>query len=255
MVIGESKLDDSYPISQFLIDVYSEPFRLDRNCNRGGLLIYIREDIPSKQLFDYSLPDDIEGLFIELNFRKSKWLLGGIYHPPSQDDNYIFRCIARALDAYNDIYDKFLLVGDFNAEENEAVISESLDLYNLTNLVKGKTCFKSRNNPSCIDLFLTNCNKSFQHTNVISAGMSDHHKMIVTVMKATFVKAKPGEITYRSYIKFDNVSFKKDLKNELNCHTDNINKYQLFEKAFLNVLERHAPIKKKIVRANEAPYE
>ena len=84
--------------------------------------------------------------------------------------------------------------------------------------------------------------------------MSDHHKMIVTVMKTTFVKAKSREITYRSYKKFDNVSFKKDLKNELNCHTDNINKYQLFEKAFLNVLERHAPIKKKIVRANEAPY-
>ena len=126
-----------------MIDGYSEPFRLDRNCNGGGLLIYIREDIPSKQLFDYSLPDDIEGLFIELNFRKSKWLLGGIYHPPSQDDNYFFRCIARALDAYNDIYDKFLLIGDFNAEENEAVISEFLDLYNLTNLVKGKTCFKS----------------------------------------------------------------------------------------------------------------
>ena len=110
-----------------------------------------------------------------------------------------FRCIARALDAYNDIYDKFLLVGDFNAAENEAVISEFLDLYNLTNLVKGKTCFKSRNNPSCIDLFLTNCNKSFQNTNVISAGMSDHHKMIVTVMKTTFVKANPREINYRSY--------------------------------------------------------
>ena len=36
MVIGESKLDDSYPISQFLIDGCSEPFRLDRNCNGGG---------------------------------------------------------------------------------------------------------------------------------------------------------------------------------------------------------------------------
>ena len=78
--------------------------------------------------------------------------------------------------------------------------------------------------------------------------------MIVTVMKTTFGKAKPREITYRSYKKFDNVSFRKDLKNELNCHADNINKYQLFEKVFLNVLERHAPINKKIGRANEAPY-
>ena len=40
MVIGESKLDNSYPISQFLIDGFSEAFRLDRNSNGGGLLIH-----------------------------------------------------------------------------------------------------------------------------------------------------------------------------------------------------------------------
>ena len=84
--------------------------------------------------------------------------------------------------------------------------------------------------------------------------MSDHHKMIVTVMKTTFVKAKPRVITYRSYKHFENVSFRKDLKNELYSHADNINKYQQFESDFLNVLERHAPLKKKSVRASEVPY-
>ena len=44
-----------------------------------------------------------------------------MYHPPSQKIDYFFKCIGRALDVYNDIYDKFLLVGDFNAEENELV--------------------------------------------------------------------------------------------------------------------------------------
>ena len=75
--------------------------------------------------------------------------------------------------------------------------------------------------------------------------MSDHHKMIVTVMKATFEKAKPRLITYRSYRHFDGVRFRKDLKNELYSHADNINKYQQFESVFLNVVERHAPLKKK----------
>ena len=46
---------------------------------RGGILFYVREDIPH-------FPDDIGGLFVELNFRKSKHLLLGTYHPQSQDD-------------------------------------------------------------------------------------------------------------------------------------------------------------------------
>ena len=63
MVIGESKLHCSYLTSQFLID---------RNSNGVGLLLYVREDIPCRQLSDHSLPADIDGMFIELNFRKSK---------------------------------------------------------------------------------------------------------------------------------------------------------------------------------------
>ena len=84
--------------------------------------------------------------------------------------------------------------------------------------------------------------------------MSDHHKMIVTVIKTTFMKANPRVITYRSYKHFDRVNFRKELKNKLYSHTDNINKYQQFESVFLNVLEGHDPLKKKTVRANEAPY-
>ena len=76
--------------------------------------------------------------------------------------------------------------------------------------------------------------------------MSDHHKMSVPVMKTTFEKAKPPVITYRSCKHLDRVSFRKDLKDELYSHADNINKYQQFKSVFLNVLERHAPSEKKL---------
>ena len=151
-------------------------------------------------------------------------------------------------------YDKILLEGDFNAEEKVTECVDFLDLYNLPDFVEDKTYFKSIKRPTRIDIFLINCRYSFEHTKAISAGISDHRKMIITETKTTFLKAKPREIIYRSYKTFDRVTFKKDLKNEICLHTDNNNKYLPFENAFLKVLDMHAPIKKKIVGANDAHY-
>ena len=39
LVVLETKIDESYPISQFSIDGFSEPFRLDRDKNGGGILV------------------------------------------------------------------------------------------------------------------------------------------------------------------------------------------------------------------------
>ena len=49
-LISETKLDDSFPSAQFLIKGFSAPYRFDRNSKGGGLLAYVREDIPSKIL-------------------------------------------------------------------------------------------------------------------------------------------------------------------------------------------------------------
>ena len=45
---------------------------------------------------------------------------------------------------------------------------------------------KSPENHSCIDLFLTNSRNSFQNSGVVEAGLSDFHRIIVTVMKTSF---------------------------------------------------------------------
>ena len=46
ILISETKLDNSFLSGQSVIKGYSTPFRLDRNQNRTGLLLYIQEDIP-----------------------------------------------------------------------------------------------------------------------------------------------------------------------------------------------------------------
>ena len=70
------------------------------------------------------------------------------------------------------------------------------ETYKLRNLVKHPTCFKNPENPSCIDLLLTNKPLNFQTTTLIETRLSDFHKMIVAVMKMDFSKMKPRVIRY-----------------------------------------------------------
>ena len=64
LMISETKLDESFPVGQFLMDGYSVPYHFDRDGDGGGILLYIREDIPSKLL---SINGNIEGFFVEIN--------------------------------------------------------------------------------------------------------------------------------------------------------------------------------------------
>ena len=70
LILTETKLDETFLTSQFLMDGFSKPYRFDRNKYGGGVTIYIRDTIPSKILEKHSCPNNIECLFIELNFRK-----------------------------------------------------------------------------------------------------------------------------------------------------------------------------------------
>ena len=60
LVITESKLGESFPTQQFAIEGYSLPCRFDRNVNGGGVIIYVGEDIPCKELTTYSFSSDME---------------------------------------------------------------------------------------------------------------------------------------------------------------------------------------------------
>ena len=67
LAILETKLDDSLHAA---IPSYASPFRLDRNQNGGGILVFVREDIPVKFLSSEEKP--IAAFFFELNLDKKK---------------------------------------------------------------------------------------------------------------------------------------------------------------------------------------
>ena len=80
-----------------------------------------------------------------------------------------------------------LLLGVVNSEMHEYAMKEFTETYNLNNLIEDPTCFKNPLNPSLIGLILTN-RSSFQNTQTIETGLSDHHKLNITVMRAFFPK-------------------------------------------------------------------
>ena len=100
------------------------------------------------------------------------------------------RKLGKALDHYNSKYDNFMFLGDFNIEETDECLQNFLNTYSMKNLLKEPTCYKAET-PRCIDLILTNRNQIMQHTTAIETGLSDFHKMIVTISKTTFPKQGP----------------------------------------------------------------
>ena len=67
LIISKRKLDPSFPNREFHIHGFSESYRFDRNGIGGGILLYIREDIPSELILTKMT---IEGSFVEINLRK-----------------------------------------------------------------------------------------------------------------------------------------------------------------------------------------
>ena len=87
----------------------------------------------------HEFPDDVEALFVEINFRRCKWLLCALYHPPSQSDQYFFGNLDKALDLYS-TYEKVSIARDFNAQEGEKCLDTFLYQHELKSLNKEATC-------------------------------------------------------------------------------------------------------------------
>ena len=143
-------------------------------------------------------------------------------------------------------------MGDLNTLDTEKVLFDLSEEHYLFNLVNFPTCYKAVENPSSIDLMITNRQHSFQNTTSFSTGLSDFHKLVITSMKLTFPKVSATTITYRNTKNFDRNAFRNDLRLKLGEIPTKT--YGMFEKTFLDVLDDHAPEKKKSIRANHKPY-
>ena len=194
-------------------------------------------------------------MFVEINLRKKKWLLNCSCNGQKSEIRKHLGAVGKNLDSYSSKYENFILFGDINVEPTDNAMEEFMKVYNLKNLVKGATCFKNLEKP-CNDLILTNKIKSVQTSYIIETGIgiSDFHKMVMTVLKVYFKKKRPSVIQYCDYKNFDNYRFRNDLLNELIRSKIEISRIDVFVNTVFKVLSKNTPVKKRYIRANEAPF-
>ena len=85
---------------------------------------------------------------------------------------------------------------------------------------------------------------------VSETGISDYHKMIMTIFCSDFAKGKPETFYCHCYKKFNLEQFQMDLKEELDEISSN--SFDIFLKEFKTCLDKFAPLKEKKIRFNNS---
>ena len=89
---------------------------------------------------------------------------------------------------------------------------------------------------------------------MLETGLSDFHKLTTTVLKHYFSKPKPKIVNYRDYRNFRNDEFRAELDNDILKHDINNIEYQHFLNIFIEILNKHASLKIKYLRANQGNF-
>ena len=191
-------------------------------------------------------PEEIVDRLLKLNCHnnlyKKKSLILGTYNPNKCLISNHLAILSKTIDQNLTSYDIIIRLGDFNSEMSEDAMVDFCGIYNFINIVNKPTCYKNPNNPSCIDLILTNRQKSFQDTRVIETGLSDFHMMMTSVVKTWFKKQPSKVISYRDYKNYSQVKFRISL-DQSPSGNDSINiTNDQFVNIFMTIFNNHAPV-------------
>ena len=84
LLLSETKIDDSFPDSQFFAKGF-KMYRKDRTKPGGGILLYVNENLPDKITIFYKFKENSETILFEFSVSNKRWLLLSNFKPPSRN--------------------------------------------------------------------------------------------------------------------------------------------------------------------------
>ena len=258
--VAETKIDNTFHNGQFCIDGYHPPFRKDRSAHGGGLMVYIRSDIPCRQLDQPTAK--VESISMEITIKKSLWNIIVLYKSPNKVSDHDFTTDMEYLcEKSTSLYDRTLLMGDLNynlLDQNKSKpLNDIMDNFSMDNMVKEPT-FISQHGSSLIDVALTNNTNYFQETATLDIGISDGHSMLCAVAKLNMPQQQAKNITYRSYKLFNKDTYRRDVQripfSSYECFDDPDDMLWAHNTLLTEVLNEHAPLKTKKIRPQQPPF-
>ena len=129
----------------------------------------------------------------------------------------------------------YVAYGDLNCNWFKPdALSDLCEIYGMVNLIEQPTCFKGEN-PTLVDVFLTNKPKCFSGVCNADLGTSDFHNCICVASKMFFY-----ENAFQNDV--DSIPFQVcDIFDDID------DAYWMHDKLFMSILDEHAPIKTKTV--------
>ena len=255
--LSESKIDESFPNAQFIVNDFSL-HKKDRNRFGGGLLLYMRSDIPHRRRYDLELNSQVshgvEIMIIETRlYKMEKWFVVIIYKPLSVTIKSFENVLTEIFQSLEKESPQWFIMGDTNLDMNyEKTFSDLCVLFNLSNLVDGPTCFKG-DTPSSIDVLLSTEPKRFKQSLNSICSFSDFHNLTCVATKLHKPHIAPKTIYYRSYKKFDDEIFLNDVQNIPFCVSDILKMKMiacgvLANCLLISLIKMH-PIKRKLLKS------
>ena len=255
LCIQETKIDRSFPDSQFAIKGYIM-YRRDRKKGGGGIVVYIRKSLPSYRL--KTKTKEMEAILVDFQVGQQHFSLLCGYKPPSVNNNTFTDEMYTLLDAAISNRPNMICLGDLNCDilhplengkEGRAWL-DICDIYDLQNLITAPTRI-SRTKQSCIDIIATNVPAFELQSGVLEPGLSDH-KLVYTILNRKALKPTTIFTKARCFKSFNDEAFNKDLEcvpfNVAYVFDDVDDICWAWEKMYTNVLDDHAPIKSKRCR-------
>lgn len=196
--LTETWLSDSVQTEDLKFNNFQNPFRRDRVGDRhGGILVYVKRDIPCKRRYDLELPN-IECVWIEINIKNKKLLFGTFYRPPNASPlvlTNIDQSIGLAVDTG---IENICITGDLNLNMSNPYsrnkILEICRTYNLHQLVDEPTHY-TETSSSIIDLILVNNARSIEISGVSEPFLLQDIRYHCPVF-AVFAFSKPHSKTF-----------------------------------------------------------
>ncbi|XP_048580414.1 uncharacterized protein LOC125561124 [Nematostella vectensis] len=269
MFISETKIDSSYPDSQFSMAGYSL-YRNDRKKGGGGIMALISTALVKKRLKINKNYKTVETLAFEIKTNKGNMVILGIYRPPT------LLCGNYRLELENELSElcnwaslqaNFVVVlGDLNLDRLKPEKPEGKLLLDLEAeqdfkcLITQPTRVEKRGDvitKTLIDVLLSNKPELFKCAGNYYPCLSDH-ALIYGVLKERINQNKPKVISFRSYKNFDADSYKKMLEmapwhvGELFDETEDQVNY--WNSLMNDILDEVAPVKTMRVRDKDVPY-
>ena len=257
LFISETKLNSSHTSQQFQVDNYQLYRKDNPHNNGGGLACFIRSDIPSyAEEFD-SHP--CENLTIIANIDNEKWAFIGTYRRPSINQNFINNKLDPLIDKFLTIAKNVVVLGDLNCDmlkEGSNAVKTLCEDLNLVNCVNKPTCYKAKQG-TLLDVILVNDVNTVKHCDVSPCNLSDFHLFVTLVLNKNIMSIGKKCVSYRSYKHFNEQHFRNEIEStpfhagecldpEDQCH--------FFRTLFNEVLEKHAPVKTKVIRRKQNPF-